>query len=195
MGLTPLCYEEESCKQITQSIFDITQQMNFSQCGMLAVAISTHGKEGDKLFGSDGAMYSLHSDVVSLFKPNVCPGLTGKPKLFFIQSCRGAEVGSCPIQADGFERSCITLESDFLVAQSTVQGYKSFRDNKTGSWFVTTLREMFERYRDTYNLLDILTLVNQVVIRKSKEESGDSDKFIQTCQLESTLTRLMRFHK
>ena len=192
MGLTSLVCRDKSCKEIRQEILEITQT-DFSEYGMLAVAISTHGAEGDKLYGSDGTTYSLYHDVVSTFKPNSCPGLTGKPKVFFIQSCRGIKVGSCPIQADGMERPCVTLESDFLLAHSTVWGYKSFRHTETGSWFVTTLREIFEKYRDNHHIYDILTFVNQIVIRKSLEESGDSDKFVQTCQVESTLTKLMRF--
>ena len=183
---------DKSFEEIRHEILEITQT-DFSEYGMLAVAISTHGAEGDKLYGSDGTTYSLYHDVVSTFKPNSCPGLTGKPKVFFIQSCRGIKVGSCPIQADGMERPCVTLESDFLLAHSTVWGYKSFRHTETGSWFVTTLREIFEKYKDNHHIYDILTFVNQIVIRKSLEESGDSDKFVQTCQVESTLTKLMRF--
>ena len=194
MGLTSLVCRDKSCKEIRQEILEITMT-DLSQCEMLAVAISTHGAEGDKLYGSDGTTYSLYHDVVSTFKPNSCPGLTGKPKVFLIQSCRGNEVGSCPIQTDGIERPCVTHESDFLIAHSTVWGYKSFRHTETGSWFVTTLRETFEKCKYEYSLMDILTFVNQIVIRKSQGESGNSDKFIQTCQLESTLTKLMRFHK
>ena len=192
MGLTSLVYRDKSCKEIRQEILEITMS-DLSLCEMLAVAISTHGAEGDKLYGSDGTTYSLYHDVVTPFKPNSCPGLTGKPKVFFIQSCKRNEVGSRLIQTDGIERPCVTHGSDFLIAHSTVWGYKSFRHTETGSWFVTTLREIFEKYKDNHHIYDILTFVNQIVIRKSLEESGDSDKFIQTCQVESTLTKLMRF--
>ena len=192
MGLTPVEHKDRTCEEIKLILYNC--RTNFSQCQMLAVAISTHGGEGDSLYGSDGTAYSLYRDVVSLFTPNNCPMLAGKPKVFFIQSCRGDKVGSCPVEADGRERPCVTLESDFLVAHSTVRGYKSFRHTETGSWFVTKLREMFEQYRDSYTLMDILTFVNQIVIQKSIEESSDSGKLVQTCQLESTLTKLMRFH-
>ena len=192
MGLTPMVNKDYSCEKIKQTLDNC--RTDSSQCQMLAVAICTHGGEGDSLYGSDGTAYSLYRDVVSLFTPNNFPKLAGKPKVFFIQSCRGDRVGSCPVEADGRERPCVTLESDFLVAHSTVPGYKSFRHTETGSWFVTALREMFEKYRDSYSLMDILTFVNQIVIKKSIGESGDSGKFAQTCELKSTLTKLMRFH-
>ena len=185
MGLVIMSHKDMTCKQ-TQSALQEIVRLDLSQWQMLAVAICTHGGEGDSLYGSDGTAYSLYRDVVSLFTPNNCPELAGKPKVFFIQSCRGDKVGSCPVEADGRDKPCVTLESDFLVAHSTVRGYKSC--------FVTTLREMFEQYRHTYNLMDILTFVNQIVIQKSIGESDDSDKFVQTCQLVSTLTKLVFFH-
>ena len=173
MGLKIFVHEENTYKEIQAAIQEIVD-LDFAQYGILAVAISTHGDESDLLYARDGT-YSLYHDVVSPFKPNNCLGLTGKPKVFLIQSCRGNEVGKCPIQADGIERPCVTHESDFLIAHSTVWGYKSFRHTETGSWFVTTLREIFKKCEDKYNLVDILTFVNQIVIRKSLEESVNSD--------------------
>ena len=190
MGLIPLLCMDYTCKQIKQQILETTL-MDFSQCEMLAVGISTHGDDGDQLYGFDGPC-SLYEDILTPFKPVNCPGLRGKPKVFFIQSCRSQKQGQ--IQGNDSEKPCVNLESDFLLAHSTVWGYKSFRHTETGSWFVTTLRETFEKYRDTHNLEDILTFVNNSVIQKSHKASSDSE-FVQTCEYVSELTKPLFFHK
>ena len=48
----------------------------------------THGNMGE-IYGSDGKALDIKS-VTNLFKEDKCPGLAGKPKLFFIQACRGS---------------------------------------------------------------------------------------------------------
>jgi hypothetical protein len=50
--------------------------------------IMTHGNMGE-IYGSDGKALDIKS-VTNLFKEDKCPALAGKPKLFFIQVCRGS---------------------------------------------------------------------------------------------------------
>ncbi|XP_072341623.1 caspase-7-like [Scyliorhinus torazame] len=52
--------------------------------------ISSHGEEG-VIYGSDSCPVKL-GDIYSMFTPKSCPSLAGKPKIFFIQACRGAEL-------------------------------------------------------------------------------------------------------
>jgi len=47
--------------------------------------ISSHGTS-NKLYGSDGYDVMLGPQMKS-FKPDVCPDLDGKPKIFLYQSC------------------------------------------------------------------------------------------------------------
>ena len=49
--------------------------------------ILSHGVR-DAVCGVDGVEL-LYKNLISPFKPNWCRGLTGKPKLFFIQACQG----------------------------------------------------------------------------------------------------------
>ena len=190
MGLKFTLCMDYTCQQIRQKILETTL-MDFTRCEMLAVGISTHGDDGDQLYGYDGPC-SLYEDILLPFKPINCPGLTRKPKVFFIQSCRSRKEDQ--ISGNNTEKPCVDIERDFLLAHSTVWGYKAFRHIKTGSWFITTLREVFEKYRDTHNLEDILTLVNQLVIKKSQEASEQSE-LVQTCEFVSELTKPLFFHK
>ena len=53
----------------------------------LLVAVLTHGTKG-KLYGTDGKLVPVE-EITELFSGNNCPSLTGKPKIFLLQACRG----------------------------------------------------------------------------------------------------------
>ena len=50
--------------------------------------IMSHGKRGDRILGTDENTVNLEY-IKRLFNRDCCPGLKGKPKMFFIQACRG----------------------------------------------------------------------------------------------------------
>lgn len=52
--------------------------------------IMSHGGIGDMIYGVDGSSISVHS-ITKKFNDENCIGLRGKPKMFFIQACRGGE--------------------------------------------------------------------------------------------------------
>lgn len=51
--------------------------------------ILSHGTLGN-IYGANGLMVAI-KDIMMQFRPDFCPTLTGKPKLFFIQACQGKE--------------------------------------------------------------------------------------------------------
>ena len=55
---------------------------------MVAVCLMGHGKEGI-IYGSDKREVDLRTDVFDVFSNKKCPVLSGKPRLFFTQACRG----------------------------------------------------------------------------------------------------------
>ena len=58
------------------------------------LAVSSHGERGN-LLGTDGARVSVEGSVLSPFNGAHCPSLRGKPKVFFLQACRGGERDFC----------------------------------------------------------------------------------------------------
>ncbi len=61
--------------------------------GMYGQRRDQHGKLisiGDFIFGTDGELVSL-SKLMNYFNNRQCPALQGKPKLFFVQACRGGK--------------------------------------------------------------------------------------------------------
>ncbi|CAB4044522.1 caspase 8, partial [Paramuricea clavata] len=132
--------------------------------------IMTHGDMG-VVYGSDSKSLDI-KDIIDLFKQDNCSALTEKPKLFFIQACRGCQ-GSPPgmpeikptpeldasalSEADGdvdcdhindstFSRSADPSEAHFLIGYSTVPDHASFRNVKIGTWYIDALVEIFSHY-------------------------------------------------
>lgn len=56
----------------------------------------SHGEEGI-IFGTNGPLDL--KKITSFFRGDCCRSLTGKPKLFIIQACRGTEL-DCGIETD-----------------------------------------------------------------------------------------------
>ncbi|GCB82813.1 hypothetical protein scyTo_0023950, partial [Scyliorhinus torazame] len=67
------------------------------------VAVLSHGVEG-AVYGSDGELLQIQ-DIFRLFDNDNCPQLQNKPKMFFIQACRGDQTDSGVDLQDGKERS------------------------------------------------------------------------------------------
>ncbi|KTF83213.1 hypothetical protein cypCar_00048743 [Cyprinus carpio] len=113
--------------------------------------ILSHGiKEG--VCGTDGAVISV-DEIREPFNGNNCQRLASKPKLFFIQACRGKrnqqrvrvqadapDDGESETEEDGGDFDItIPADTDFLIARSTTDGHLSYRSPEEGSWFIQSL--------------------------------------------------------
>lgn len=169
--------------------------MDHSKADCLIVVVMSHGIP-NKIFAQDDAY-----DVKLLwnkFTPNYCPTLTGKPKLFFIQACRGTSLDhGVQIRTDAVNDCSYTLPlmADILVMYSTVYGYYSWRSPKNGAYFIQSLVQQLNRYGYSRDLLTILTFVNkQVAIEyKSANDGTEFANCKQMCCIVSMLTRLVYF--
>lgn len=146
-----------------------------------ACAILSHGEEG-YVFGRDK---SIQIDrLVAPFKGHRCKTLAGKPKLFFIQACRGTQLdhGVEVCDAEGEEEMevvevrRIPTEADFLMAYSVVPGYFAWRNSTKGSWFVQSICEVF---RENWERMDLLSMMTRVCKKVAYEfESNASREFM-----------------
>ncbi|XP_046376831.1 caspase-3-like isoform X1 [Haliotis rufescens] len=147
---------------------------DFSNSDCFACVILSHGEEG-AVYGTNGPVEI--KDLVDPFKGHRCQSLAGKPKLFFIQACRGQGLDegvdvsdALGVKGDGDEdvemapvTYRIPTEADFLMAYSVVPGYFSWRNSSRGSWFIQALCAVLEKYGHKLDLMTMMTRVNKLV--------------------------------
>ncbi|KAL4679593.1 hypothetical protein H8959_009243 [Pygathrix nigripes] len=148
-------------EEIVELMRNVSKEDHSKRSSFVCVLLS-HGEEGI-IFGTNGPLDL--KKITSFFRGDCCRSLTGKPKLFIIQACRGTEL-DCGIETDsGVEddMAChkIPVEADFLYAYSTAPGYYSWRNSKDGSWFIQSLCAMLKQYADKLEFMHILTRVNR----------------------------------
>ncbi len=151
-----------------EEIEDLLKNMSkrdFSSYDGFICFISSYGDSGG-ILGVDGDSTTVKEIVRPI---NKCASLIGKPKLFFIQSCRGYRkvtgVSKGKVVADtfGYPQFTIPIEADLLVACSSLDGYELYTSENEGSWFITVLTQVLNKYAHYMNLTDMLAIVNEMV--------------------------------
>ncbi|XP_036372442.1 caspase-3-like isoform X1 [Megalops cyprinoides] len=120
LGYKVKVYNDQTVDQIKQVLFAASRD-DHSQSASFVCVLLSHGDEGI-LFGTDGSV-ELKA-LTSLFRGDRCTTLVGKPKLFFIQACRGTDLDG-GIETDSVDDRApekIPVEADFLYAYSTAPG-------------------------------------------------------------------------
>ncbi|XP_051750962.1 caspase-22 isoform X2 [Ctenopharyngodon idella] len=165
--------EDQTASEIKELMINYSKDRHHGDC--FVCCVMSHGRKTGVL-GCDEEICLL-SDITSPFDGDNCRSLIGKPKVFFIQACRGPEMQSTVLTADGPGASrmqdsgsvsySIAKDSDFLIAMSTVEGYMSIRNKNSGSWFIQSLcKHLREGSKRGQDILGILTKVNNEVSQK-----------------------------
>ena len=133
--------------------------------------IMSHGNKGTITSADLNEIYL--NEFIDPFKQNKT--LKNKPKLFFIQACRGTQEMNNLVsdQKDGdandddlydSEASRVPIEADFLFCYSTVEGYYSYRNPESGSWYIQTLCDVITKDMDeelSHMLIDVNSLLSK----------------------------------
>lgn len=162
--------------------------------------ILTHGDDGGVIYGTDGNIPL--DDLIAYVLPNKCKNLAGKPKLFFVQACRGTKLdkGMEVHDALGFGPTMgaqkIPLWADMLIAYSSVPGYYSWRNCKNGSWFIQSVASVFERFGQELEIHQLMTKVNYQVAYEFESKSNDyrMNRMKQVPCVASMLTKELHFY-
>ncbi|XP_068596908.1 caspase-3-like [Brachionichthys hirsutus] len=154
---------DQTRAQMSELLSGVSSEDHSASASFACVLLS-HGDEG-LIYGTDGP--EKFENLTRWFKGGRCPSLLGKPKLFFIQACRGTAlddgVSIEPDSVDAQTSERIPVEADFLYAYSTAPGYYSWRNTSNGSWFMQALCQMLEDYKEQLELVQIMTRVNRKV--------------------------------
>ena len=137
--------------------------------------IMSHGGKGSVL-GADDQEVAVTNLIEKMQK---CPTLVGKPKMFFIQACRGSNRSNgmaLPPQTDSLEDSAtVAEESDVFIAYATPEGKVAYRDSQEGSWFIRELCSVFNDFAHESNLSTMMEKVNDNISKvKSQKQCTET---------------------
>lgn len=163
LGYKMTLKNDQTVDEMRQLMFRASQEDHSNNASFVCILLS-HGDEG-LIYGTDG--FEQLENLTRYFKGDRCRSLVGKPKLFFIQACRGSSLdeGTC-VETDSVDEQTserIPVEADFLYAYSTAPGYYSWRNTTNGSWFMQALCEMLLQFSGKLELMQIMTRINRKV--------------------------------
>ncbi|XP_038046409.1 cell death protein 3-like [Patiria miniata] len=191
LGYTPICHKNLKGEDITKYFKEFASMFNHTGVSYdsAVIALMSHGDTG-VILGTDNIQVKLR-DLQGELEPHKCPGLDGKPKMFFVQACRGRFVTTLPVSHDGPNTASGAQESnhpleelvpeelatfiadignpaDVHFAYATTDGYLALGNEVIGSFFVQALCEVFFARAHLDNLD---TLMNEVT-RKVDSMTG-----------------------
>uniref|UniRef100_A0A1I8F2E4 ANK_REP_REGION domain-containing protein n=1 Tax=Macrostomum lignano TaxID=282301 RepID=A0A1I8F2E4_9PLAT len=172
--------------EIDDFLNETKKSKELAKHGSFVCFLMAHGRKDPQ--GRDCIIdgHGVQSPVLELaakFKASVCPDLAGKPKIFFVQACRGS--GTDEVTHRGL-----------AVDQLPQKGQVSYRDPQTGSVFVQTLCDYIEQFYTEKHLEDIMILVRRHMAEKPYEfrnERGEIIKYYCVAQTVSQLARQVSF--
>ncbi|XP_073934369.1 caspase-7 isoform X3 [Castor canadensis] len=194
LGFDVVVHNDCTCDKM-QDLLKKASEEDHRDSACFACILLSHGEE-DRIYGKDGV--TPIKELTAHFRGDRCKTLLEKPKLFFIQACRGTELDdgiqadSGPINdMDANPRYKIPVEADFLFAYSTVPGYYSWRNPGSGSWFVQALCSVLDEYGKKLEIMQILTRVNHRVARHFESQS-DNPLFHEKKQIPCVVSMLTK---
>ena len=173
-------------------------QVNHSQYDSFICCILSHGKL-DAVYGTDEFQLSMED----IRKPIInCESLVGKPKIFFLQACRGLDSPEGRyIQTDGGgdERIFLPHDNDVFFGFSTTPDTRSCRFTDIGSWYVIELCKSLEAHHRELDFLSMVTAAHYEVatnpeyVLERPDSYGRVKRYKQSPQIVSTLIRPVYF--
>ncbi|KAJ8289905.1 hypothetical protein GJAV_G00006610 [Gymnothorax javanicus] len=200
LDYTVMLHKNLTVQAMKICIEQFSRNLDHQMLDSCVVCLLSHGIEG-AVYGTDGQLLELDW-VFQSFDNEHCPHLQNKPKMFFIQACRGEEMDCGVDQQDGLERTqspgCekrdagreekgggemeegerlrvkLPTRSDMICGFAALKGTAAMRNTKRGSWFIQELNAVIRhKARDTH-LADILVQVNGRIKQREGYAPGTS---------------------
>ncbi|XP_067129574.1 caspase-2-like [Centruroides vittatus] len=195
LGYDVVKHIDKTAEEIMKIFEDFSKERKHYYVDSCIIIIMSHGNK-DIIYGTYGGEVKL-TDIFELFNNKNCDALKNKPKLFFIQACRGQKFDSGTsrnsdviplfreVTSDGspFPQRIsnfiarLPTWTDMLITYCTIDGYRSFRD---GSWFIQHLIDVL--MRRAHNT-DLQVMLNEVNRKVNEMESTYGEK--QSVQIEA----------
>ncbi|XP_058065222.1 caspase Dronc [Anopheles bellator] len=183
LGFVVFYYENITRSDLDELLVQL-KESEYLSCDCFAFYILSHGdrKNGcDYIFLHDNSIL-LVEDLLTDFNTVNCARLVGKPKIFFISTCRGMQpdLGSYRLSTNT-ERDGINIKPlptnigtfcDMLVCYATVPGFAAHRDTNTGSWFVESMCKIWAEHAHDTDVETLMKLVGEYASTYRTESSS-----------------------
>lgn len=206
LGFEARIYKDCTTEQMKMALSKESKK-NRSDCDAFVVIFMSHGdyKDGKEILHT----YDSEIDTSALWEPFVgdkCPTLAGKPKLVFIQACRGTKIDigvGLRVSKDSTSKKSIPsyvipAHADLLVMWASYKGmfaFKSTRLGIRGSVFIHFLADILEHEGYEKPLHDLLIKVTRRVALDFESQCPNTrlDHNKQVPHTSSTLMRRVVF--
>ncbi|ESO82569.1 hypothetical protein LOTGIDRAFT_236948 [Lottia gigantea] len=174
---------------------DRDKQKDMKDVDCLVVFVLTYGENGQQVYGTDGTSMTIQS-IVDYFYPTSCPGLSTKPKLFFIQTVprdlegmdstdgtpeqgeislkKGVnkiQIGQSETSDSDVEARNMPSRGDTYLCVSATSDKVKPDESDSGSMFILALVYAYKNYSYS-NELGKLTLKMNALIKKGEIKNG-----------------------
>ncbi|XP_045582600.2 caspase-3 isoform X3 [Procambarus clarkii] len=175
MGYRVIIHEDLTGGETEEAFNAIRRNPDLNGIDAFIVFILSHGKDAYKFYTNDQEEQSLFY-VRSLFSNRKCPSLSGKPKIFFTNYCRG----------DALERQDVDavrdVPKDMFTIHAASEGIMARRHQRRGTYFVFCLCDVLTRATHPLELQDLYSdLYDQMgregATRPMNENHGFVKKF------------------
>ncbi|XP_026669344.1 caspase-1-like [Ceratina calcarata] len=159
---------------------------DYTDANCICIFILSHGSTAERIEAKDTSY--CFSEIWEPFLK--CRTLVGKPKLFFVQACRGNKEDDGTLVKYEVDSAAaifyaIPTRADFLFAYGTTDKHSAHRMPDKGTWYIQSLCEVINSHWKEYDLLKILTTTSRTV---ALNYNTDKQKK-QMPTFSSTLTR------
>ncbi|KAF5914449.1 hypothetical protein HPG69_016400 [Diceros bicornis minor] len=197
---------DQTAKEMQEKLQNFAQLPAHRLTDSCIVALLSHGVEGG-IYGVDGKLLQLQ-EVFRLFDNANCPSLQNKPKMFFIQACRGDETDRGVDQQDGKNHAkppeCeesdagkegllkmrLPTRSDMICGYACLKGTAAMRNTKRGSWYIEALTQVFSERACDMHVADMLVKVNALI--KEREGYAPGTEFHRCKEMSEYCSTLCR---
>jgi hypothetical protein len=191
-------YTDKTQAEMRKLIYEYATD-DYTSYGCLIIFIMSHGDKS-RIISSDSEIIDLNEFITPL-KRNA--SLKSKPKVFFIQACRGINKmtvndDATATQSSNFytsyydDKNRLPKEVDFLFAYSTLEDYVSLRDPYDGSWYIQILCKAIQE-EESKEISAILRYTHLLISKMVATNLSTNDEIVEvkmTPTYEDRLTKL-----
>ena len=135
--------------------------------GAFFLIISSHGGDGDVVYGVDGNAVAVR-ELKECFYATNCHSLAGIPKVFVIDACRGVINEPVHYTTKAFQSSPRSSTTSFMDSADFMTIFASARGNiagcdEKGSFFIQKFVRVLKKHATDMNLTDMMKKVKRKI--------------------------------